>query len=82
MHERVLPFFRAIRPTVRLKDLVNPAWTQIVQIDYLAAVMIQGRWQLFSGQARLLLAGCCAEPMLERVHHQFETVFDFELAVD
>lgn len=83
MHEKALPFFEVNRSQDENESCGNNLLEGVVQTDYLPrAVMIP----IAGFEGDLPVAGCLvvcfAEPMFERVHRQFETIFDFKLAVD
>jgi hypothetical protein len=81
VHERVLPFFDVYRSQDEIERCSNTFLEAVVQTYYLTKTVVipVGGGFLSLG---LFLAVCFAQPLFERIHRQFETIFDFELAVD
>ncbi len=73
VHEKVLPFFEVNTSHGEIDRGGSNLLEAVVQTDYLTKTVMS-----VAG----CLAICFAEPMFERVHRQFETVFEFEFAVD
>ena len=82
MHEKALPFFEVNRSQDENESCGNNLLEGVVQTDYLP----RGDDSEAGFEGDLPVAGCLvvcfAEPMFERVHRQFETIFEFKFAVN
>ena len=78
-HEQVLLFWEVNTSRNDVERDGSNLLEEVVQTDYLTRQLMNRDEIGFRGD---LLAIGVAEPMFERVHRQFETVFDFKLAVN